>query len=159
DLHTLADTPRRPSLVLVCGDLNEGDRGRACLLGCCGPARWQLRISRELIDLQLLPGNQLLVAGEGGVVERNLEGEVVRERLLPKGRYGGRLSVRRRADGDTFVFTGDDWLIVNPEGEMVLPSPLPERDDRPAGWADAKLLGNGRVLVRSKSTPWELLEI
>jgi HEAT repeat protein len=154
DLGILDETPRRPSLVFVCGASREGDdRGRVCLFGCRGPARWQLRYGWQPLDVQLLPGNTVLVGEEkeglgSQIVERNLAGEELREQIVPDANRGrGVGSFRRLANGDTFIFSGHDWLVVNPEGKMVLPLPDPTRDGR-AGWlSDAKWLGNGFVLA------------
>jgi hypothetical protein len=146
DLRALDQAPRHPSLVLVCGARDEGaERGRVCLFGCRGPARWQLCSDWEPRDVQLLPGNQILLAEyrekKGNrLVERHLEGEVVMEQERAVERC------RRLPSGDTFIFNARDWLVVSPEGERVLPFPDPDRDGH-AAFGDARWLGNGRVVA------------
>jgi hypothetical protein len=123
--------------------------GRVCLFGCRGLARWQLRGKWDPVDVRLLPGNKLLVgeSADDRVVDRTLEGDLLREQKVPeRGRGSGVQSCRRLANGDTFVFNGRTWLVINDEGEQVLPLPDEARDQVPEWLSDAVWLGNGRVL-------------
>jgi HEAT repeat protein len=162
DLRTLEKTLRRPSLVLVCGYTPEGeDWGRVCLFGCNGPARWQLRGKWDPVDVQLLPANRLLVGEKDRerIVERNLEGEPLKEQKVPqRGGDAAVQSCRRLATGDTFIFNGHDWLVVDDGGKMVLPVPDEDRDSIDNRLSDAVWLGNECVLCIEPHSDRPLME-
>src|SRR5262249_7910508 len=89
------------------------------LLGSDGKARWSIPV-HDATSIQVVPDNHILISelDHDRVTKRDLDGNVLWEQ---KSRFGGaRPYTHRLPNGDTFIFTGMDWVFL----------PVPEIDER-----------------------------
>ncbi len=91
--------------------------GQIMELGTDNKPRWQLKNLQNPMDVQVLPGNRVLVAEYSGgqVTERNLKNEVLWRKSI---NYP--LSAERLANGHTFIVTRNQLLEVDRSGKEVL---------------------------------------
>jgi hypothetical protein len=133
-----AETPR--GLTVVC-DCDVGGRNRPGRVWECGPdgePRWQITDVHAPADVQLLPGDRVLVAEGNGMVvtERDREGKVLWRRRVNA--YA--TSCRRLPNGNTFIGTYTELLEVTPDGKAVRTFP------RRASAYRVQRLGNGHLV-------------
>ena len=91
-----------------------------------GRPRWQIDGLQQPLDVQLLPGDRLLIAEHSAnqVTERNLRGEVLWEKRLgvraqADGEADGPLVAQRLPNGNTFIATHTELLEVDRDGKEV----------------------------------------
>ncbi|MCI0457574.1 MAG: HEAT repeat domain-containing protein [Gemmataceae bacterium] len=125
DWSELDGRKRQPGLMLVCETqrVPRGCPGRVWLSGCDGRPRWLLQDLQEPIDVQLLPGNRLLLAEASQphlpqrITERDLEGRILWQ--VPVADSGGYSAVaaKRLANGNTFIAFDRALLEVSADGK------------------------------------------
>jgi hypothetical protein len=119
DLSKLDDAPRPLGYTVVVlldlGLIEEVDASKQ--------PRWQFTGLEAPLDVQLLPGDRLLVAEHGGnrVTERNHKGEVLWEVKVAEP-----LVAQRLPNGNTFVATRTQFLEYNRAGKQVASHRLPD---------------------------------
>jgi hypothetical protein len=112
DLAKLEQTTRPQGLTLVL----LLDLGRAIDLDASNRPRWQLDGLQFPLDIQMLPGDRVLVAEHNGnrVTERNPKGEILWEK-----RITGPLAAQRLDNGNTFIATKEQLVEVDKTGKEV----------------------------------------
>jgi hypothetical protein len=92
------------------------ERGEVAELGQNNQVRWKVSNLTFPLDVQMLPGDRLLVAEyhAGKVTERNLKGD-----LLWQYRVVGPLVAQRLANGNTFIATDSQLIEVDRNGTRV----------------------------------------
>jgi hypothetical protein len=108
--------------------------------GADGKLRWQLTGLSSPRDAEVLPGNRVLVAEESGgrVTERDLKGKVLWEK-----RVASPIACRRLPNGNTFIGTRNQLLVVDRAGKEV----FRYRDSKGRMIASANRFRNGQMAV------------
>ena len=175
DLKARAGLPQMPGLVLMFECISR-EKSQIGLFGCGGPPRWTLELKPGVRDVNLLPGDRMLVAqqvkregrrtrkketGEG-VTDRDLTGNILwqfKELIHPS-------VCRRLPNGNTLLIDESDLTIKNtkgdwkqvtegviettPEGKRVFQRHLIGYYDSPWKLAHPYILANGRLLYRQE---------
>jgi HEAT repeat protein len=117
--------------------------GQVMELGTENKVRWQLKDLQNPMDVQVLPGNRVLVTeySASQVTERNLKNEVLWRKSVS---YP--ISAERLANGHTFIVTRNLLLEVDRSGKEVLTLQRPNHDVMAA----RKLRDGQIVLVSSQ---------
>src|SRR5207248_2982344 len=112
DWTRLEREPRRPGLVLVCGEVN------LYLYGCDGKVRWQMNDLEAPAAVQVLPGPRFLVLEPiaSRVAERDATGKVFWRVKLPEEEY---FNAQRLANGNTLVVTEEAFVEYGPDGKLL----------------------------------------
>jgi hypothetical protein len=142
--------------------------GHCWLCGCDGKPRWQLRNLVQARDIQLLPGDRVLVP-QGlvrrfvtnpkphwvedpvlGITERDLDGKITWQ-------YRGAkepAACRRLSNGNTRILARGPWSAaeVNPAGKRVFYRELPPRGDS-CGPVYPFILSNGHIAAQQMENP------
>lgn len=119
DLTRLQDEHRTLGYTLVVARDGTGTLGRVMELDRTGRVRWELEGLRAPLDLQILPGGNLLVSEYTGnrITERTRQGDIVWNKPVT----GILVNAQRLADGKTFVATRNRVVMLDREGnETVL---------------------------------------
>jgi HEAT repeat protein len=96
------------------------DAGRVMELDAQNKPRWKIDGLQLPLDVQLLPGNRVLVAEHNAnrITERTLKGEVVWAKDMDA-EYGQPLMAQRLRNGNTFIATRSHLLEVDRAGKVV----------------------------------------
>jgi hypothetical protein len=116
DLAKLAEARRLLGYtVMILFDLNNGT-GRVLELGTDGKPRWQIEKLQNPMDVNVLPGNRVLIAenGRNRVIECNFKGEVLWEKQVSQP-----VACQRLADGHTLITTLNNVVEVDRDGKEV----------------------------------------
>ncbi len=102
-------------LTLICEAQMPGSRGRIYEVGADGKVRWEVA-SNNPIDMQMLPGERLLIAEHGGgqVFETDRSGKV-----LWSYRIENPVSCQRLPNGNTFIANYNKVLEVTRDGKVL----------------------------------------
>jgi PQQ-like domain len=122
DLGPLDLSERLRGLTLLCAsDGYNSGKGRVWEIGLDGKTRWEINDVQSPVDAQMLPGNRILIAEQGGrrVTERDMQGKVLWE-YKPTGNV---VAAQRLPNANTFIATNDKLYEVNREGKEVVTYP------------------------------------
>jgi HEAT repeat protein len=117
DMNALDRVPRLMGYTVV-AEYTEGRNGRIIELGSDGNIRWKVDNIPWPLDVQVLPGQRLLLAEfyDNRVAERNFRGELLWHKQLTQ----APLTARRLANGNTLVVTQNQILEVDRSGREVV---------------------------------------
>lgn len=126
---TRIELPERsqvPSRPLLLGYTLLIQNNQVIELDQAGKVRWTLTGLGNAYDAQVLPRDRVLVAeyGVSRVSERNLQGEILWQHLLP----ASPVNVQRLSSGNTFIATRDQLLEVDRAGKEVYALTRPSPD-------------------------------
>ena len=115
----LAVLERKPRLLgyTVVAEYTDGQNGRVLELGLDGKPRWKIDSLPWPLEVQVLPGNRLLLAEyyHNRVAERNFKGELLWHKQLNQ----PPVSIQRLANGNTFIATQTAMIEVDRSGKEV----------------------------------------
>lgn len=102
-------------LTIICEAQMKNSRGRVWECGTDGKPRWQIECNNPL-DVQLLPGERLLIAEYGGgrVMETDRNGKVLWEYKIDSP-----VAAQRLPGGNTFIANYSRILEVTRDGKVV----------------------------------------
>jgi HEAT repeat protein len=117
--------------TLVVEQYDQGTQAsRVLAYDASGRVLWQLDGLRYALDAQPLPGDRVLVAESGSsqVTERTHEGTIVWQKAVPNP-----LACERLPNGQTFIASRQQILLIDPQGKEVLRYNRPSSDIASAG--------------------------
>jgi HEAT repeat protein len=143
DLSILDRSPR-PLGFTVVAEYTDARNGRVLEVAADGKIRWKVERIPWPLDVQVLPGQRLLLAEfyDNRVSERNFKGEVLWQKQLSK----APLTARRLASGNTLIVTQDQIMEVDRSGREV------STIHRPGVLAAEKLSGGRIASIDSAGT-------
>lgn len=103
------------------------DEGEVLELGKNNQVRWQIKDLHFPLDVQVLPGDRILVAEYQAqrITERNQRGEILWEEKVEAGSQGGPLVGQRLPNGNTFIATASEIYEVNRNHKVVFSHSFP----------------------------------
>jgi hypothetical protein len=116
DLSVLDRAPRLLGYTVV-AEYTDGRNGRVLEVGPDGKIRWKVEHIPWPLDVQVLPGQRLLLAEfyDNRVAERNFKGELLWHKQLSQ----APLTARRLPSGNTLIVTQNQILEVDRAGHEV----------------------------------------
>jgi hypothetical protein len=137
-LHSTEETLGYTVVVLL-------DPGQVVELGPNNQVRWQVDHLGFPLDLQMLPGDRLLVSEyhAGRVTERNFKGEVLWQHVVQNP-----LMAQRLPNGNTFISSDSQFIEIDRQGKEVFKHSLPN-DER---IMKAAKLPNGDIVCMTDLT-------
>jgi hypothetical protein len=105
------------TLIVAFDGYNNG-QGRVWEIGRDGKTRWEINGVNRPVDAQVVPGNRVLIAEQGGrqVSERDLQGQVVWQHAVS----GNLVSCQRLPGGNTFIATNTHLYEVGRDGKTAV---------------------------------------
>jgi HEAT repeat protein len=123
DLSVLEEGPQRQLGYTLLVEAN-GNAGRVLEMGRDGKPRWIITELNFPVDAHVLDGNRVLIAEYHGqrVTERDLKGKII----WKKDNLGSTpTNAQRLPNGNTFIATVNQLMIVDRSGAMVWSHPFP----------------------------------
>ncbi len=122
DLARLEGSPRLRGYTLVVLNNSRGQGDQVVEFGADGKARWQITQLGTPRDAQVIPGERVLIAEEtaGRVTERDFKGKILWEMPI-----ASPIACQRLPNGQTFIGTRNQLLVVNRNREVVARSSGP----------------------------------
>jgi HEAT repeat protein len=123
DLSVLDNTPRELGYTLLV-EVSNNNIGRVQEIGPDRKPRWVINNLQYPVDAFVLGGDRVLIAEYNGrrVSERNFKGDVLWQK---EGLTASATNAQRLANGDTFIATQNELLVVDRSGKTVFSKPMP----------------------------------
>ncbi len=146
--------PAQAMLGLLVAIIADGNGCTAYEYDRDGKVRWQIEKLNNAIDIQVLPGQRVLLAeyGDSRVTEREFDGKIVWEKKFPDPPY----ATQRLSNGRTFVATQQRLFEIDRDGKVLFELKVQSRAARKFPDGRIALLGDDHQYRRYDASGKEI---